>query len=102
MYFKRLEASLGSLLAGDGRFCWPQRAGSAIPTGVTAHAQRMPGRPRPVTLLPGVDEALAVHYRAEAALILARMRERSKQHPLLRWLYATVEDLTRALRVALS
>jgi hypothetical protein len=61
-------------------------------------------RPRPVTLIESVDDELAARYRAEAALILARMMACAKpvEHPLLGFLREIARQLATALRHAPS
>lgn len=61
-----------------------------------------PMRPRPVTLLPGVDEHLAAHYRADAQRILTTMSPLWHEHPVLSWLRQLAATLSSRLRVALS
>lgn len=62
----------------------------------------LPRRPRPVTLVPGVDEDLAALYRAEAERLLTTMSAFRHEHPILAWLRQVASALESRLRIAFS
>jgi hypothetical protein len=62
-----------------------------------------PPRPRPVTLIEGVDDALITSYREHAALIVAGWRWSEPVHEKwTRWIRDFMRDLACALRTALG